>query len=149
MAAGYKERDFVIAAESCGGVGTAESSGCVEALCECLSLVCFGHCSPSVARAIPTSGAAFDPELSAEFLVPDLKRPADFVKLMQLHCSTIKRSKSALGFVARLPEGAVMRMSHNPVPNFPISIKVVKTMPRQTTAPVNILVTGIEKPIDA
>ena len=98
---------------------------------------------------MPTSGTAFGPDQSALLLAPDWKHLTDLIKLIQPHCGAMKSFDKALIFVAIVPEGAVMRMSHMPVTSFPISIKIVKTIPRQSTAPLNMRVIGIEKPIEA
>lgn len=147
--AGYRERDFVVEVFTCGGVGITELTSCAEALCEGLSLDCLGALSPPVVRAMQTSGIAFDPGSSAVFRASDLKPFTDLANPKQLHFGTFKWARNAVIFVAIVPEGAAMRMSHMPVTSFPISIKIVKTMPRQTTAPVNMRVTGIENPIEA
>ena len=98
---------------------------------------------------MPELGTTFGPDQSALLLAPDWKDLTGFIKLIQLDCGAIKSFDKALIFVAIVPEGAAMRMSHMPVTSFPISIKIVKTIPRQTTAPLNMRVIGIEKPIEA
>ena len=141
IAAGYKERDFAIEAVACGGVGVRELSSCSGTFCECLSR------PPSVARGILALGKAFDSELSVEFLVPVLQLCAEFVKFKQLHRGTVKHLADIL--IVVVIEGIAMRMRHIPVISFPISINTENTMPRQTTAPLNMRVTGIEKPMEA
>ncbi len=149
MEAGYRERDFIVAAVACEAVETTELTVYSAALCEALSLDCLVSCSPSVARAMPTAGMVFDSGLIAVFPAPNLKHLADLTSAVQLHCGIIKRFESALIFVAIVPERAGIRTSHMAVTSFPISIKIVNMTPRQITAPVNMCVTGIEKPIEA
>ena len=67
----------------------------------------------------------------------------------QLSSSGSKRPKSALIFLILVPSGAAIRTSHTPVTSFPRSISIVKTMPRQTTSPLNKRLIGIENPIEA
>ena len=67
----------------------------------------------------------------------------------QLHRSDSKRPSIVLIFLILVPTGAAVRMSHPPVTSFPRSISIVKTMPRQTTPPLNKRVIGIENPIEA
>lgn len=147
--AGYKERDLVIEAVTCGGSLITQLRGCAEVLCEGLSLDCRGRFSPHVVRVMQTSGIAFDPEFSAVFIASDLELVADLASPKQLHCGTLKRIRNALISVAVLSEGTAMRMSQMPVTSFPMRIKIVKTRPRQTTAPANMRVIGIETPIEA
>lgn len=91
MAAGYKERDIVSEADDCGGLDVAEVIGCscTEALCQGLSLDCFGHCSLSGARPTPTSGVAFDYGSLVVFFDPDLKHSPNLSIPIQLHCCAI------------------------------------------------------------
>ena len=118
-------------------------------LCEGLSLDCLESRTPSVLTAKFAADVPFDPGSSGMFRVSGLEAFAGLANPKQLRCDTFKWFRIALVFVAIVPEGAVMRMSHTPVASFPMSIKVVKTIPRQTTAPVNMRVTGIENPIEA
>lgn len=98
---------------------------------------------------MPTLGTTFSPDLSTLLVGPDWKHLTGLIIFIQLHCGAMKSSVKALIFVAIVSEGAAMRMSHMPVTSFPISIKIVNTIPRQNTAPVNMRVIGIEKPIEA
>ena len=145
--AGYRERDHVIEAVTCGVVVITELRGCAETLCKGLSLDRLGPLS--VVGAMQTSGTAFDPGSSAVFLASDFEPFADLASPRQLDSDILEWCRNALIFVAMVSEGAAMRMSHMPVTSFPMSIKIVKTMPRQTTAEVNMRVTGIENPIEA
>lgn len=147
--AGYRERGLVVETVACGLVDFVELGGCGEVLCEDLSLDCLGPRTPSALTAKFASDVSFDPGLLGMFLVSGLEPSAGLTNPKQLHCDTFKWLRTALIFVAMVPEGAPMRMSHMPVASFPMSIKVVKTTPRQSTAPVNMRLTGIEKPIEA
>ena len=149
MAVGYRKRISIVEALACGGVQIAEFGSCTEALCENLSLDCLGHCSLSVASAMLALGMAFDPEPLAVFLSPEMEHSADLPRSKQFSCRAIECLNSALAFVAMVPEGTAMLMRHVPLGSFPVSIKIVQTMPRQTTAPLNMRVVGTEKPIEA
>ena len=96
-----------------------------------------------------TPGIALGPGSLVVLLVSELKTFANTGNLKQFHCDTFKCLRNALILVVIMPKGAATRMSQMPVTSFPMSIRIVKTMPRQITAPVNMLVTGIENPIEA
>ncbi len=147
--AGYRERDLVLEAAACGVVVVRELRGCAETLCKGSSLDRLGPLSLYVVRAMQTSGIAFDPGSSVLFLACDFEPFADLASPRLLDSDILKRCRSALNFVAIVSEGAAMRMSHRPVTSFPMSIKIVKTMPRQTTAAANMRVIGIENPSEA
>ena len=146
IAAGYRERDAGVEAVACRCEGTTELSGSTATLCKGLSLGCLGSCP---ARAMPTSGMTVDPDMSAVFPASDFNPFLDPAKFMQLLGRVDRRFKNALILVAIVPEGTEMRINHIPVTSFPISISIVNIIPRQTTAPVNMRVTGIENPMEA
>lgn len=146
--AGYSEHDFVIEAVACGVVEFVELGSCGEPFCTGRSLDCLNTRSPSMVRARFTSGIAFDHGSSAVFLASDLQSFVDLANPKQLYCAIFKVVRNALIFVGVVPEGTAMRISHMPVISFPMSIKIVKTMPRQTT-PVNMRVIETENAIEA
>lgn len=147
--AGYSERDFVVETIDSGAVGITELSGCEETLCGHLSMDCLGLRSPSVVRARGTSGIAFDPVSAAVLPASDLYPFRRLANPKQLHCGIFKCFRTPLISVAVVRGGTAIRMSQMPVKSFPMSIKIVNTMPRQRTVPVNMRVTGIENPIEA
>ena len=146
IAAGYIERDARVEAVACRCEGIAELGGATATLCKGLSLDFLESCP---ARAMPTSGMTVDPEMSAVFPTADFNPLIGPAKFIQLLGRVNRRFKNALILVAMVPEGTEMRINHTPVASFPTSINIVNIIPRQTTAPVNMRVTGIENPIEA